>query len=104
MITATTINIGGDSRTAEDKIGLRVRKRMIDSGQLIPSRPLIQRPIMSIEAVARTKAALIRAGIIVPGGTPVEPYSLKKLLEARPRRLCRKCGDSQWLCPCGVLE
>lgn len=97
------INIGGDSRTQEDKIGVRSRKRLIDAGLLIPGRISALPPFMHEEAIERTKQHLYKHGIITPKYMKEQPTT-KELIEARTHRLCRRCRASQWLCPCGALE
>lgn len=102
----TVINIGGDTRTQEDKIAQRIRKRMIEAGILIPGKASALRPYMHPDSVARTKAFLIKKGVITPKSLIVTPagYSLKDELAKRPKRMCVKCRTNHWLCPCGVLE
>lgn len=99
----TLINIGGDTRTQEDKIAQRIRKRMIESGCLIPGRPSALRPYMHADAVLRTKAFLTRQGIITPEGMK-PPVTTAQLIAQRTKRMCPKCRNNHWLCPCGVLE
>lgn len=104
MITA--INIGGDNRSQEDKIGLRVRKRLIENGSLTPGKPSALPPFMHPDAVIRTKQHLIKHGVIVPFVMkPVsEGHTTKELIAARKKINCAKCRANIWLCPCGSLE
>lgn len=62
-----TINIGGDTRSSDDKYCARIRRNLIENGFLVPTRDRLtpgERPTMSKEVVQKYRLTLIKQGLL----------------------------------------
>lgn len=62
-----TINIGGDTRSDDDKYCARLRRQMIAQGLIVPSQENTPgRPALSPSFVEKYRKRLIHEGFLIP--------------------------------------
>lgn len=64
-----TLNIGGEHRTADDKLHARVRRSLIERGLINPSKETYgygERPCLTPPLVAQLRKKLLVLQIVIP--------------------------------------